>query len=119
MEKPLHAGPDALPEERLVLTLDNKDKITEACASCVVHGKIDNTVSFPVDRLHLLEPPNRLPIPAAMMTSFGACFCIGTPPASYCLYGIGFPGRLQAPFTGNFASDTNGLQNALRCGTLC
>ena len=56
MEKPLHAGPDALPEERLVLTLDNKDKITEACASCVVHGKIDNTVSFPVDRLHLLEP---------------------------------------------------------------
>ncbi len=38
VEKPLHAVADALTEERLMLTLDNEDKITEACA-CVVHGK--------------------------------------------------------------------------------
>ena len=56
VKKPLHAVSDAFTKERVVFALDDKDKIAEPRASCVVHRKVNDAVPLLVNGLHLLEP---------------------------------------------------------------
>ena len=103
VEKPLHAVPDALAEECVVLALDDKNKIAEARASCVVHGKIDDAVPLPVDRLHLLEPAEAAAHSGCHNDELRRLFLhMHASCKLLCLYGIGSAVRLQALFAGNF-----------------
>ena len=66
MEILLHAVADAFAELRFHLALDDEHHVAEARAPCVKQGKINDDMSFRIDRLDL---PKRLPMPAANMTS--------------------------------------------------
>ena len=51
----LHPVPDALAEFRFHFTLNDKHHITEACPPGVKERKVNDDMSFRVDRLDLLE----------------------------------------------------------------
>ena len=55
MEILLHAVADAFAELCFHLALDDEHHVAEACAPCVKQRKIDNDMSFRIDRLDLLE----------------------------------------------------------------
>ena len=57
MEILLHAVADAFAELRFHLALDDERHIAEACAPCVKQGKVDDDMSFRINRLDLFEPP--------------------------------------------------------------
>ena len=55
MEILLHAVADAFAELRFHLALDDEHHVAEACAPCVKKGKINDDMSFRIDRLDLLQ----------------------------------------------------------------
>ena len=55
MEILLHAVADALAEFFFHLALDDEYHVAEARAPCVKQRKIDNDMSFRIDRFNLLE----------------------------------------------------------------
>ena len=55
MEILLHAVADAFAELRFHLALDDEHHVAEARAPCVKQGKINDDMSFRIDRLDLLE----------------------------------------------------------------
>ena len=55
MEILLHAVADAFAELRFHLALDDEHHVAEARAPCVKQGKVDNDMSFRIDRFNLLE----------------------------------------------------------------
>ena len=55
MEILLHAVADAFAELRFHLALDDEHHVAETCAPCVKQGKVDDDMSFRIDRLDLLE----------------------------------------------------------------
>ena len=57
MEILLHAVADAFAELRFHLALDDEHHIAETCAPCVKQGKVDDDMSFRINRLDLFEPP--------------------------------------------------------------
>ena len=55
MEILLHAAPDAFAELRFHLALDDEHYIAETSAPCVIQRKINDDMSFWIDRLDLLQ----------------------------------------------------------------
>ena len=55
MEILLHAVADAFAELRFHLALDDEHHVAEARAPCVKKGKINDDMSFRIDRLDLLQ----------------------------------------------------------------